>query len=680
MNSLIAVGKPELTLVDDTERRQSVENLFLVPYVQNDRFSGRAKFLQTIKETLSRQAPNRYNNRVALYGMGGVGKTQVAVEYVYRNRVNYERIYWLTAINEASLLSGYQAIARIAGIPRTSDLNPSETAKLVLLWLQQKSSWLIVFDNLDDFTVAEHLLPKNASGKHTLITTRNPNIEGIPAEGLEVPLLDHEEAVGMLLSLSDVVLSSPHEKQAADEIVVKLGYLPLAIEQAAAYVREVTGSLTGFLDDYQQYRQVLHRWIPGGNRLYPYSVATTWSISFRIIVAKNAQAGKLLQLLSFLNPNGVLIEFLQDGANALGEDLDQVVSDPYKLAKALLVMENHSLIKWDRQNKSLSIHRLVQAVIKDEMSETELTSILSTLIDLCDLSFPIEINNNTLKKCRLYEGQVVEPLLRVEIRSKKCASIKERVGNFLLEDGKYEQSETFLLQALDLRIEFAGLESLSTATVMSRLARTYALQGNLSEAALLEEKVLMTRKLELGEMDTDTFLALSNLALTYDRMGRFTDAAALLEEALPKMAKVSGKERPDLFLVKGNLALVYRHQERIDEAFKLEKQVLEETCRLFPPDHPHVLNAMVNLAITSRELGRKKEAVELMEEVLQRRIAAYGDEHPSTLIAKQNLGSMYMEIGATAEADGADVGSYEKALGRSASQYPRCHGQSRYDI
>src|SRR5436190_8141500 len=132
------------------EQQSSMDDKFVVPYQQNRLFSGRKKFLTTLKEKIFDQVPKKYSHRIALYGMGGIGKTQTALEYVYTNKTNYDRIYWITAVDQASLLSGYQKIAKRAGLQIASDLSPVEIAEVVLSWLQGQPNWLVVIDNLDD--------------------------------------------------------------------------------------------------------------------------------------------------------------------------------------------------------------------------------------------------------------------------------------------------------------------------------------------------------------------------------------------------------------------------------------------------------------------------------------------------------------------------------------------------
>jgi hypothetical protein len=189
----LSTGIASLNLQNRKDGPSEIENKFLVPYQANPRFIGRTPFLQTLKEKLFDIAPRDDNHRIALYGMGEIGKTQCALGYVYTNRGVYDRIYWITAVDQTSLLSGYQSVAKAARLPYLHDASPIETANAVLSWLRRERSWLLVIDNLDDIKVANGLLPENGSQKHTIITTRNPNAEGIPAKPLEVPLLDSDD-------------------------------------------------------------------------------------------------------------------------------------------------------------------------------------------------------------------------------------------------------------------------------------------------------------------------------------------------------------------------------------------------------------------------------------------------------------------------------------------------------
>jgi hypothetical protein len=307
----------------------------------------------------------------------------------------------------------------------------------------------VVIDNLDDINIATGFLPQIGPHQHTLITTRNPNSRGLPAEGLEVPLLDAADSVDLLSTLSNItIIANSIESGQAVRIVRKLGYLPLGIEQAAAYVREVAGDFGSFLDDYHKNHTHVHEWTGQGNRTYAHSVATTWSMSFNIVRKNHRQAAELFQLLSYLNPDGVLIDFLQAGVKALPDDLQALVSSRIEMSKALIELEKFSLLKWNRLTKTLLVHRLVQTVVRDEMSDADSLMFRTAIVDLCDKSFPREWTNENRKMYRDYVGQVMEPLLSLQgVRTKKLASVMYLVGMFLREDGKINDSERASLQA-----------------------------------------------------------------------------------------------------------------------------------------------------------------------------------------------------------------------------------------
>src|SRR5271168_5211574 len=242
------IGIAEMKIEEAQDR---VENPFMIPYDRNPRFTGRTHFLQMLKERLFDQVPKEYNHRIALYGMGGIGKTQASLEYAYTSKTTYKGIYWVTAANQASLLAGYQNIAKCVQLKFPPETNAIEIAKMTFRWLERQESGLVIIDNLDDISIVKGLLPSIGPLHHTLITTRNPNSDGIPAEGIEVQFLTSDEALELLSTLSkiEIVPNTPEWEQAT-RIVIELGHLPLAIEQAAAYVREVAGDFVTFLDDY----------------------------------------------------------------------------------------------------------------------------------------------------------------------------------------------------------------------------------------------------------------------------------------------------------------------------------------------------------------------------------------------------------------------------------------------
>jgi tetratricopeptide (TPR) repeat protein len=634
--------------------------------------------LETIREKLSARDAKKSNHRIALFGMGGIGKTQCALGYVYTYRNDYERIYWITAVNQAQFMEGHQKIAKDANLPGLENAPPSEVVKAVQAWLGRQRRWLLVVDNLDDIRIAKDTLPENGPGEHTIITTRNAFSSGIPAEPLEVPLLDKEESIVLLSTLSNIQLSpGSQEEQQAANIVDELRYLPLAIEQAAAYVREVTDDFGAYCDEYHKNRKKLHRWEPTGNRQYDHSVAEALSLSFNKL-QKNATG--LLQLFAYMNPDGILIEFLQSGAKALNNDLREVVLDLSELAKALIELEKFSLIKWDRKKKTLYIHRLIQTVVKDEMPGAELTHALSSFIDVCCESFPIV--ENELREgcfytaevrglCRRYQSQMLEPLLRSEsVRTEKCANIKERLANFLTQENNHNDAKRLRLQVIQDRIELLGIDHRDAITALHKLAWTYMMQGRIVEAINLQEEALERRTRTCGEEELEMLVTKHLLAYLYVQQGRLSESAKLNEEVTAKMKTTLGEEDSATLLSGHTLALVYYRQGRLDDAAKLEEEVMEKMKRILGEDNQNTLWAMTGLVVIYCDQDRLTNAARLAQELVDKNERMWGEDHWDTLLALNNLAMVYLKQGRIVEGATLQENVMEKWTRVSGGDHP----------
>ena len=625
---------------------------FIVPFDKNERFMGRKELLGKLRQMLCEAVESEWNHRVALYGMGGVGKTQVAIEYVYANRDKYERIYWITAQTQASILSGFKEIAiRTQCLAPLSIQNPDDrlVAKLVLSWLRQQKNWLIILDNLDDITIVKGYLPERGPNQHTLISTRNPNADGIPARGLEVPLLDVEESIEMLCHLSKMDYDA--HRISAKDVVEELQYLPLAIEQAASHVRNVTRDFTIYLDNYRRRRPDLHGWITPGNRQYLHSLATVWLVSFEFVQQEMPVALKFLQLLALLNPDHISLDFLSEGKSAFETDMEKVLADNLKFAEVLLCLERFSLVKWSRERRTLSIHRLVQAVVKDKMDDLHRVLWASVAIKLCDIVMPKELTNETRTLIRKYQGQVVIPLLRL---GGDCppegAEVVYRMGLFMEGEGQYTDAEKLVSIAIRALSVLPDQDDARILTFRSLLGRIKGEVGRLSEAAVLLQKTLDAQKGTLGSNNSDTLRSMNNLANVYGDQGLLSEAAELHKEALTGRIRVLGKDHPETLGSMNNLATASRERGLLSEAAELHKEALAGQMRVLGKDHPETLKSMNSLANVYRGQGLLSEASELHKEALMGRIRVLGKDHPETLRSMNNLANVYGDQGLLSEA------------------------------
>ena len=652
----------------------------MVPYQRNPHFTGRDELLSQLNEKLCETKQKKFNHRLAIYGIGGVGKTQVAIEYVYRYEAQYDGLYWISASDQAALLSGFQEIGSLTGCVSTAtDLKPKEVAKGVLSWLRKQERWLLVIDNLDDISIVSGYLPETNKGGHTLITTRNPDSMKIPAEGVEIPVLGKEAAIELLhlRSNSNPTEYSSSEKLQAAELVKELGFLALAIEQASAFIRSSVYSIPEFLQIYYKSRKRLLRRKPEGNYPYPNSVAATFLLSVDKVkeMENGADAVKLLHLLIFLNPDGILIYFLKSGCQSLNDELREIVEDELIFHDALELLQQFSLVGLSQKRDSIVIHRLIQTVMKDELSKTELHAYWSEVIHLCNKVFPKTVTNETMDLCRRFQNQVLEPVIEAAgVQSSSASTLLSRIASFLGEDGKYGDSERFNKLSLDINKTLLGDEHPSTLTSMNDLALTYYHQGKLQEAADLQEQVLEKRRRILGEEHLATLMAMNNLAGMYQVQGRNADAAEIQEEVLEKQRQILGEEHPYTLTTMHNLAMTYQAQGRNADAAEIQEEVLEKQRQILGEEHPSTLTTMHNLAMTQ---GRNADAAKIQEEVLEKRRRISGEQHPETLRAMHNLAMTYQAQGRNADAAKIKEEVLEKRRRISGEQHPETlHGHA----
>ena len=480
---------------------------------------------------LSEEKPKQYNHRVALFGLGGVGKTQIAIEYVNRYKFRYNAVFWISAADRAGLLSGYQEIAQVIGCTPLDSGDAESTAKNVLMWLKKQQNWLLVLDNMDDTRGVRPYLPHSTRSGHILITTRHSDATGIQAQGLKIDVFTQEEARDFLILRTGLAACEKTQSEAV-KIVIELGFLALAIEQAAAYIRVTLKNIFKFLDIYANHRQTIFGERPEQNWENPV-VATTWSMSFAIVKKNNPDAEFLLNLFAFLNPDEILIEFLEAGVNGLRQPLKAIIENSHRFIKAVGDLDQLSLVSRNPSGTSVSIHRLVQAVLRDRLEPENERKFMEIAVELMTNAFPLFHEESNRQICRKYQDQALGPLRGFsELRTKHMAYISSRLGYFLLCDGKPYDAEFFGKLATDIFTQKFRTEHPDTLTSMNNLASTYRALGRTNDAMALQETVLEVRRRILAKEHPDTLTIMNNLALTYRDLGRTSDAMALQETVL----------------------------------------------------------------------------------------------------------------------------------------------------
>src|SRR6266581_3329249 len=345
-----------------------------VPYRRNPFFTGREDILSHLYAVLQNSKTAALNQAQAISGLGGIGKTQIAIEYAYRYREEYQAILWVTASSREAFTADFVKLAALLDLPEQYEQDQEFVVSAVKRWLTTHNRWLLILDNVDNLEMLTDFLPVHSSGD-VLITTRLQAL-GTLAQSIEVEKMGLDEGVIFLLRRTKLLApgvsldQSTIDSQAqAAKIVTALDGLPLALDQAAAYIEETRCGLSQYLDLYGTRRKQL---LLRRGRFpidHPDSVAATWSLSFQQVEQESLAAADLLRLLAFLDPEAIPAEIIILGAAGLGPALGEMASDPLKLDNIIELLLRYSLIRRTSEVKSLSIHRLVQAVLKDGMDK-----------------------------------------------------------------------------------------------------------------------------------------------------------------------------------------------------------------------------------------------------------------------------------------------------------------------
>ena len=646
---------------------------FTVPYPRNDYFTGREAILTQLHETLGQTGTAAISQAKAISGLGGVGKTQTAVEYAYRYFEDdpvYDWVLWVNASN-LTLASSFGALATDLALPNHRENKLDENIAAVRRWLETTDRWLLIFDNVDNPQAVKPFRPKTPKGR-ILITSRVQRLESLGVAGsIELDTMTETEAQDFLRKRTERESIAPTEPHSIAVLAKTLGYLPLALEQAAAYILAKGVSFAAYLRSYETRRlQLLEKEKPQTGD-YPDTVATTWTINFEAVQANSAAATDLLRVSAFLAPDNIPYEILILGNDHLGEVLSIALANAFNdelvLPELLEELSRYSLIRLETDDR-YSIHRMVQEVLRDTITLEQRQQWMDRTVAALNATFPSLEFKNWWQCNRLLEHVQAIELLSAS-QTSELGRLLNQAGYFLKKQGRYGEAEPLYLKAIDIYQSRLGNDHPHTATGLNNLAGLYLSQGRYAEAEPLYLKALDIRRLQLGENHPDTATSLNNLAELYRSQGRYAEAEPLFIKALDIYQSRLGDDHADTAWSLNNLAGLYCSQGRYAEAEPLFIKALDIRRSHSGNDHPDTASSLNNLAELYRSQRRYAEAEPLYLQSLDIRRSQLGDTHPDTATSLNNLAGLYDSQGRYSKAEPL----YLKALDIRRSQLGQNH-------
>ena len=663
---------------DASAAPSSPPSLWHVPLPRNPFFTGREELLRILRERLKHTQRLALTQGLAISGLGGIGKTQIALEYAYQRHQDYSCVFWLNAATQETLQAGLLTLAEVLQLPEKEARDHPRVLQAVKQWLTGHQDWLLILDNADEVKLMRDLLPPEGTG-HLLLTTRAQAL-GPLAERLEVETMGMAESTLLLLRRARLLApgmfldqASSEQLAAAEAIAIELDFLPLALDQAGAYIEEVGCSLATYLELYRTYRAELLRrrgQMPGD---YPASVATTWSLNFQQVEQANPAAAELLRLCAFLSPDAIPEELFSEGGAALGPVLEQIATDAFALNEAIEELRKYSLVQRDPEARLLRLHRLVQAVLQDAMEEAKQCQWAERAVRATSRVFPdpdepegwsqgqrflpqaqacsvliekyaflfveaavlLQRTANYLHCAALYE--LVEPLywraLRIWEQTLGPGHLEATyalcgLATFFRVQRKYEQADALSRQALHIREQVLGPEHPDVAQPLRELGALYSRLGKYQQAEPLFQRALHIQEQVLGPDHIEVARPLNDLALLFELQGKYQQAEPLFQRALCILEQVYGPEHPDVGRPLNNLAELYMLQGKYQQAELLFQRALHLWEQSYGPEHPITAYPLTNLAELSQRRGKDEQVEPLCQRVLRIWEQAYGSEHP----------------------------------------------------
>ncbi|GAA0945500.1 FxSxx-COOH system tetratricopeptide repeat protein [Kribbella koreensis] len=607
--------------------------------LRNPDFTGRDDLLVSVREALLRGSPGV----AILQGPGGVGKTQLSIEYAQRFAADYDTV-WTIAAEQPDLITAQLAELGVDIGAANAVADAQTAASAALSALRDRQRWLLIFDNVED---PDHLLPFLPAGQgHTIATTRLGHWQEI-GHVTAVEEFSRSESKAMLTSKVTGLQDAD-----ADAVAAALGDLPLALAQAVGvlqaglpateFLRLLDGQATKLLSQ-------------GKPRSYPASLGASTILALEKLSASHPAAAELLHLCGYLAPEPVpAVWFGRPFTRS--ENAPPLPTDIFEATHAFNQIRDLGLARLDQNG--LRVHRLTQAILRDHTLQNQ-TAYLQAVIALLSTQTPPD---NTSPATWPQWSQLVPHLLATDLaaaedrlRSMACAA-----AHYLLLSGQTDAALTLTTTLHSSWTRNLSPNAPDTLMMAQFLAHAIFDKGDYALAAKHQRETLARRRETLGYDHPDTLNSANDLGVSISAMALMGEATLLNQDTYERRRRILGDDHPDTLTTASNLASTYREEGRRDEALALNQDTYGRLRRQLGEDHPHALHSANNLASTYDDAGRRDEALALHEDTYERRRRVLGDDHPDTLTSANNLGGMYHDMGRRDEAKVLHEDTYER--------------------
>ena len=637
VNVVRALGLGDVNYADIPEPSESIfkpRKQILHPKIrQVPNFTGRVKDLEKLQTQLFSYSETGVDvtpvTETALAGMGGVGKSTLAQEYAWRYRAHYQGVWWIGAETRDGLLDGLIGLGAefIPGLKGETDRKQSVSRTLGFISDGGGAKpYLLVYDNVLVPAALDGMTPRENA--HVLITSRWDDWQG-RAEKLDLGLFEEAEAVAFLMARAE-----REDADGAGRLAKVLGYLPLALEQAASFCRSAHMS---FVDYIIHYQELLKKKPSSGD--YPDSVFGSFSLAIDQVIKTVPVAEKFMGALAFLAPDDIPLDiFTEEFISALEKsEVVAALSENGLIKRVTLVVGS----------PGISVHKLMQTVMRNRLDHNadEMQIIATALI--AD-TFPLEADDvRKWPRCaELYSHakSVLEFAPDNGNGADKTSHLCNQLGLYLNARADYAGAEPLMRRALAIDERVHGPDHPNVALRLNNLVELLTATSRLEEAEPLIRRALVIDQRAHGLDHPNVALRLNNLASLLQVTGRLEEAEPLMHRAFEINERSLGRDHPNVATGLNNLASLLRDTDRLEEAEPLMRRAFEINEQSFGPDHPNVAHSLNNLASLLKATDRLEEAEQMAARALKILEVSLPESHPHIAVTLNNLAQIQKEL------------------------------------
>ncbi|WP_220206168.1 FxSxx-COOH system tetratricopeptide repeat protein [Reticulibacter mediterranei] len=622
--------------------------LYTVPYRQNRFFTGRDDELNALHTYFFAPSQPFQETRIqALSGLGGVGKTQLAVEYARRSKQKYQAILWLNA-SSRDIKAALRVLVDQLSLVVEEPIDEQKQMKAIKHWLRFQERWLLILDSLDDFSLIDQLVPNQ--GGHALLTVHYQST-GTFAHVFHVKPMDRQQGALFLLRRTGIIeeqaqldAASRDDYAIAKSVAERLGGLPLVLDQAGAYIEETPlCDLAGYLTVYERERANLLNQRGKFSENHPESIMVTLSLAFAEVAQRCPDAIELLRLFAFLHPDSIPGEMFEQRAGVFEGALQKFATGVADWHDPFSALFDYSLVHRCSSSTTLSIHQIVQEVVIEQLSEELRLQWAYQAVRLVNSVFPAaEFSNWPICKTYLHQAQKCAELIeQFHFTQDEAAELLWHLGNYCYQQAMYSGAERYLTYVLQLYEQNMESNQLQIAETLNMLGLVYNEQGKYAVAEGIIQRVIEIREREQGVDHPDIAHAFNSLGLVYSELGKYQDAEICYQRVLSIYETAVDVNPLDVAVTLNNLAVLYDDQGKYKEAEEFYLRILAIEENALVENHPDLAITYNNLAIVYEEQGNYWQAKNMYQRALAIREQSCGEHDARTGQSLSNLAGIF---------------------------------------